>query len=130
MMHSTVRIIFCFAVMVLAGCASQQASVKRANDRVICQKGCEQQYKICSQVCHNNCKDCNQSSALGTACNYKKYTHEQQIQGGVIARELNSFSDPLQCRKISCDCSADYTVCAESCKGLIHKRLQTAPLCC
>ena len=129
-MHSTIRFILFFAVVMLVGCATQKASVKRAHEKVICQKGCEQQYKSCRHACHNNCKECSQSLALGAACNYNKYTHEQQIKGGVIARELNSFRDPLQCRKISCDCSADYNVCAQSCEGLIHKRLQNAPLCC
>lgn len=130
MVHSFFRVILCFVVIGFAGCVSHQVQERRANAQVSCKMSCEQQFKGCSQVCHNNCKECGQFDHLIGSYNYKKYKNEQEIQGGVVARELNSFRDPLQCRKITCDCLADYTVCVQSCKGLIHKRLQIAPVCC
>ncbi len=130
MMHFIVRIILYFAVSALIGCVNHQALSPRSNDQAACKASCAQWLQVCSQVCHNDCKDCNQSAHLNSVKNYRKYKCEQEIQGGFVARELNSFSDPLQCRKITCDCLADYTVCVQSCKGLIHKRLQVAPICC
>jgi hypothetical protein len=35
-----------------------------------------------------------------------------------VSRDLNSYRDPLQCRKVTCDCLADNNVCKASCRGL------------
>ena len=130
MMHPIFRVILCFVLISLAGCVNHQVARLRANDQISCNKSCEQRFKACGEVCHNNCNECAQSAHLDSVRNDNKYKHEQDIRGGVVALELKSFRDPLQCRKITCDCLADYTVCAESCKGLIHKRLQITPVCC
>ena len=129
MMHHIIRFILCFTVILLASCANQ-FSVERINHRAMCINTCKLHVKECSKTCENNCQQCNQLSNDSTSHNYNKYKHEQCVQGGVIARDLNSYRDPLQCRKISCDCLADYTLCAEACDGIIHKRLQIAPVCC
>jgi hypothetical protein len=42
---------------------------------------------------------------------------------------LNSYRDPLQCRKVTCNCHADYQVCIQSCSGVIHKQLRVASAC-
>ena len=130
MAQSIIRVILCFVIIALVGCTSHELSVKRADDKVMCKSACQQRFNTCSQVCHNNCRECGQHSAQSTAKNYRKYKHQQCIQGGIIARDLNSYRDPLQCRKITCDCLADYNVCTEACDGIIHKRLQIAPICC
>lgn len=123
--------LMCWAIAILlSACASQQASVKRANELLLCKKNCQQHLIACSQICHNNCQECSQSAHCKAAHNYYRYRHQQYVQGGILARELNSYRDPLQCRKITCDCAADYKVCTQSCEGLIRKRLQAAPICC
>ena len=128
-----VRTIFCtmlcFVLLGLVACASQQLVVKRINDRGLCKNVCQERLNSCNHECHNNCQECTQGSNCSTARDYNKYKHEQCVQGGIIARELNSYRDPLQCRKTTCDCYADYNVCIQSCNGLIHKRLQAAPVC-
>ncbi len=129
-MYSFTRFIICLAVISLIACTSQQSSVKRVNERAFCKQTCQQQFKKCNKICHNNCRECGASADNSAARNYNEFVHEQQVQGGVLSRELNSYRDPLQCRKVTCDCSADYTVCEQSCNGLIQKRLQVAPVCC
>ena len=131
MMQPMLRIIFCmFTMIALSGCASQKAAVESANKQAVCKLSCQQQFKVCNKLCHNNCRECSKSSQCSTAMNYNKYKHEQIVQGGIVGRELNSYHDPLQCRKTTCNCLADYNVCAQSCTGIIHKRLQVAPVCC
>lgn len=130
MKHSFARIILCFAVMTLVACASQKISVQHAREVRACINHCQQELKNCHQVCHNNCRECSITANCSAVRNYNRYSHEQVIQGGLIARQLKSYRDPLQCRKTTCDCSADYDVCKQSCEGLIHKRLQAGPACC
>lgn len=129
MMHPIIRFILCLAVMTLVACANQASLTPATNAKALCKNTCQQRFKTCSQVCHNTCRECNQASARRTSYTYDNYKHQQCVQGGIIARELNSFRDPLQCRKITCDCFADYNVCTQSCDGIIHKRLQVAPCC-
>ena len=116
MMSKIIHVLLCLSLCILVGCASQRASVQRANDLVSCKNVCKQHLTICSQVCHNNCRECNQSVNRATAMYYNKYKNEQCVQGTMIVRDLNSYRDPLQCCKTTCDCQADYNVCADSCK--------------
>ena len=130
MMHSIVRIILCLGLMALVACAGNNLSIKQANDLATCKMDCQHRLKICSKICHNNCGDCAKAVNCHVVRHYHQYKNEQCVQGGIIARELNSYRDPLQCRKLTCDCSADYSVCTQSCSGLIHKRLQVPSACC
>lgn len=129
-MYSIIRVSLCLVLMSLVACSSLQSSVKRANERTTCIQACQQELKQCNKICQNNCRECGKQAINNASRHYQKFVHEQQVQGGVLARELYSYRDPLQCRKVTCDCSADYTVCTQSCNGLIHKRLQVAPVCC
>ena len=132
-MHSIIRIlriVLCLAFLNLVGCVSYQVSVTNANTKSTCKNTCQHRFNTCNQVCHHSCQECNQSSNQSAVHNFDKYKHEQCVQGGIIARDLNSYRDPLQCRKITCDCRADYNVCTQSCNGIIHKSLQIAPVCC
>lgn len=130
MVYSVARMVLCMAIMALVACATQQASVQCAKNRADCQKNCQERLKICSEVCDNSCQNCSWASKCSAVRQYNKYKQEQYVQGGIIARELKSYRDPLQCRKTTCNCWADYNVCAQSCTGLIHKRLQVGPACC
>lgn len=94
-----------------------------------CKFSCVQQRTVCNKVCTNNCPNCTAHAAQHTENTYKKYMRQEQIQGGIIFRELNSYRDPLQCRKVTCNCSADYNVCIQSCTGIIKKQLRALPYC-
>ncbi len=125
-----IRMVLCAAMLALAACATQPVSVQCAQERAACKNSCKERLKTCNQVCDNGCNECSLDAKCATARNYSRYIHEQNIQGGIIARELNSYRDPLQCRKTTCNCLADFNVCTQSCTGLIHKRLQVGPACC
>ena len=94
-----------------------------------CKVSCKERLVQCSQVCSDSCKRCAISANAGAARNFLRYKHQQEVQGTIVALRLQSYRDPLQCRKSSCDCRADYQVCTQNCKGLIHKRLQVVPPC-
>ena len=91
---------------------------------------CQERFKTCAKVCDKSCKTCSKEASCSAARHYNRMVHEQVVQGGMIARELNSYRDPLQCRKTTCNCQADYTVCKAACTGIIRKRLQVGPACC
>lgn len=129
-MHSILRLILCIAVVSLAACASHKNSVKASHELAACKMKCQQSFNACNQVCFKNCRQCSTCSSAMTAKSYNQYKHQQCVQGGIIARNLNSYRDPLQCRKTTCECPADYRVCIQSCAGVIHKRLQVPPTCC
>lgn len=94
-----------------------------------CQSLCEKRFDKCNQNCRNNCQQCVAYAKQKASENYLYYQHEQYLKGGVIARDLQSYRDPLQCRKITCSCPADFELCMQSCGGIIQKRLQAAPVC-
>jgi hypothetical protein len=126
MVHFFTRITLFIAALLLTACTNPRL----ANDLALCKKGCQHQLNSCSLVCRNNCLQCGKAANCSAARHYNKYKQEQIIQGRVIARELNSYRDPLQCRKVTCNCLADYNVCTQSCEGVLHKRLQPVPACC
>ncbi len=128
-MRSIVRVISCLVIMLLASCASHKTMVKSSQELASCKFSCQQRLDSCNKVCHNNCRECSATSCRAAAGSYDRYKHEQCIKGGIVARNLNSYRDPLQCRKITCECAADYQVCIQSCAGVIHKRLQVASTC-
>lgn len=115
--------IMLFSALLLQGC------VHRPVASPSCLMMCKVKMNDCVKTCHNNCQACNVSACQSTAKNYHKYTHEQIVKGGFIARDLNSYHDPLQCRKVTCNCPSDYNICIQACSGVIHKCLQVAPTC-
>ncbi len=129
-MRSILRVMLACVVVALVGCASQKMAVKSANDKMVCKMACQQRLTACNQVCYKNCPTCTKVANASAARHYSQYKQEQCVQGGIIARDLKSYRDPLQCRKTTCNCWADYSVCVQACAGVIHKRLQIAPVCC
>lgn len=119
----------CSAVYLLVACTNQALMTKHA-ERLSCKMACQQRLKRCQQICRDDCYTCFKEVQKTVNRSYDQYIHELKTQGGVNSRELNSFKDPLQCRKTSCDCSADYEVCAQSCTGLIHKNMKVPSACC
>lgn len=138
-MKNSYRLFCCFFVLLLTACINQaphpQHSAAFAKGQSIspiaaCKKSCQIRMYSCLNSCKDNCKNCQLRSKVSTGKNYARYVHEQCVKGGVIARELNSYRDPLQCRKVTCNCSADFDTCIQSCTGVIQKRLMAAPKCC
>jgi len=123
-MNSILRLLLCCLFICLSGCATQHMQQVKQ-----CKAVCLQKFNECRSTCTNNCPNCSASSSHTSSTNYAKYVHQERIMGGIVARELNSYRDPLQCRKVSCNCSADLSTCAQNCTGIIQKRLEAVPYC-
>jgi len=123
-MNVVLRLIACMVVFLLSSCATVNTTTSGE-----CKQMCIQKLNSCKSICTNNCPNCSASSAYSSTINHAKYVHEQRIVGGYVARELNSYRDPLQCRKVTCNCSADYSACNQKCTGVIRKSLEAVPYC-
>jgi hypothetical protein len=131
MMNFVARVIYpmgilCFSCLFLiSGC------MHRVNPS--CTAACETRYQTCNKVCRNTCSQCTAAAGQSRDRHYGHYINEQYVKGGMIALQLNSFRDPLQCRKVTCSCREDYRICLQSCgsgaSGVIKKYLEHAPLC-
>lgn len=117
------------SLSLLVACQNQRTMIKRM-EQASCKMTCQKRFKICQQACHDNCQTCAMEVQKTVNRSYAQYRHEAYIQGGIDSRELNSFKDPLQCRKTSCDCRADNEVCVQSCTGIIHKNMRVPSACC
>ena len=95
-----------------------------------CIKACKVQQQRCQRQCDDSCALCLKKQKLRALSRYNQYRHERCTTGKSIIRTLQSYYDPLQCKKSSCDCTTDFRVCAEACWGLVNKRLQIAEQCC
>lgn len=94
-----------------------------------CRQACLDKMLICQKACRNNCNDCTAFN-IATAKNaYYCYVHEQRIKGTRLTRTLNSYRNPLQCRKTTCSCPKDYQVCIQACGGQIFKQLKVPSNC-
>ena len=123
-----VRSVLYSAFFLLCSCANNSFF----QDKTVlntCVATCEHRANLCATSCQNNCQNCLASARESTVSGYKHYIHEQCVRGGIITRQLKSYRDPLQCRKITCNCPADYQVCMQSCGGVIHKQLRVASVC-
>lgn len=129
MINFIVRIVFCCSFLFLVSCTHQTPDPKLIGSIVSCTASCDRVFHECRKVCRNNCLQCDSAAAQTTAKNYNRYVCEQQVKGKIVALQLNSFRDPLQCRKTTCSCSTDHQVCIQSCGGVIKKSLKYAPLC-
>ncbi|MCA0403047.1 MAG: acyltransferase [Proteobacteria bacterium] len=114
---------------VVTACTAPSTVPLPYKTRAECKLACAKQAQFCLKECKNNCSNCLCNRSAKTAKSYNRYSNEQKIKGDVCVLELNSFSDPLQCRKMTCSCSADYSVCMQACGGLIHKSLANTELC-
>ncbi|MDF1678418.1 MAG: acyltransferase [Legionellaceae bacterium] len=115
----------------LAGCSlSPKEDARRAQAERACVDECKIKLAACKQRCTDSCKLCEKANRTQMIKRYKTYIHEQCVQGKRVALQLQSFYDPLQCHKTSCDCPADYRVCVGACRGKIRKYLQITPFCC
>ena len=128
-MNSLLRVLCCVVLLYLSGCATQDKTITNGQTLKQCQTICIQHLEACKQNCTNNCRNCSIKSSYTSAVNFTKYVQEKQVQGGIITRGLNSYRDPLQCRKVTCNCPSDFITCKQSCTGVIQKRLRSVPYC-
>jgi hypothetical protein len=125
-----ISVVLC-TLLTIAGCVSVKHSIAPDQEQFkSCKAYCLEQLNQCAHVCGNSCHHCVVSQTVTVSKKYRRYVHQQTVQGGVIARDLKSYRDPLQCRKTTCDCPADYRQCTQTCTGILYKRLQVAPTCC
>lgn len=129
------RFVLCVCILLSVSCAklNQASSVvdkKISTQTNSCYTQCLKRFESCSTTCKNSCKHCMKTSNEEASARYAQYLHEQVIQGGVVARTLQSYRDQLQCCKTTCDCQTDYLVCKQSCSNVYPKKLLVAPKCC
>ncbi|MDP3706405.1 MAG: acyltransferase [Legionellaceae bacterium] len=123
-MRLFVRLFACFMVTLLISCSTYQQMIHHASTLKACRLMCSDRLQQCAHTCQNNERNCTALANAEAAVHFNQYKHQRCVQGEIVALELQSYRDPLQCRKITCACRADYGVCTQSCKGKIHKRLQ------
>ncbi|MDP3268297.1 MAG: acyltransferase [Legionella sp.] len=129
-MNSLLRFFGFILLSALSACTIHpQAKIKPACPVPQCTMMCAQRFETCNQLCTNNCKNCSASSTHTSRENFLKYMHEKRLMGGFVTRRLNSYRDPLQCRKVTCNCKADLMACKQGCTGVVRKGLQTVPYC-
>jgi hypothetical protein len=118
------------ALLFLSACSSSHHQYVESQERRSCIAHCEVLMKQCQGHCQDHCKQCEAEAVGQTQKDYKRYLKERCVQGKSFIRRLQSYHDPLECRKTTCDCPADFRVCVESCRGSIHKQIQVEKSCC
>jgi hypothetical protein len=119
-----IKLILCCLLCCACLVSCTYKSAEERSRIAACQVSCENRAIACKQTCRNNCKGCCASSTKTTVQNYRHYKHEVCVKGDFLTLQLNSFRDPLQCRKTTCDCRDDYQVCMQACSGMVYKSLQ------
>ncbi|MBJ16317.1 MAG: acyltransferase [Legionellaceae bacterium] len=114
----------CF--LLLNACALHQPNTSAIN---VCYQQCQQKLIACRTDCQHACTNCRQGAYQAALENYRAYLHEQAVQCKPVARELQSYRDPLQCRKTTCHCLSDYQICSQACRHNIIKQ-RRAPWHC
>jgi hypothetical protein len=123
------RLVICVACIIMLSCNSMTSSLQSKNTQNQCMQVCFKHLDFCKQHCDNNCRRCSRTATIEARNDYVKYLHEIKIRGGILTRGLNSYRDPLQCRKVTCNCASDFNTCKQGCTGIIHKKLQAIPYC-
>lgn len=127
-MNCLLKLLGCCLVLCAVSCSTQYPLLYKSKAFKQCQLSCLNRYHSCKQQCVDNCQHCSAKSSYSTNKNYQKYGHQQLAQGLAVNRELNSYKDPLQCLKITCNCVADLDTCKQGCTGVIQKELITKPM--
>lgn len=118
----------CISICILIACTKTPIN-SNPTALASCTMICLQHLQSCQDKCTNNCPTCSTDSSYTSTRHYLNYAHEKQMQGDFNTRGLNSYRDPLQCRKVSCNCAADFVTCKQGCTGVIQKKLRTVPYC-
>ncbi|MDP3560645.1 MAG: acyltransferase [Legionellaceae bacterium] len=124
-----VRLVACFMILSLTSCNTYKQYVQHEQTLKACKQVCSQRLQRCEHSCRNNCQNCRAVAMTEAALHFNQYKKQQCLQGEIVALQLQSFRDPLECRKVTCACTPDFDVCVQSCKGRIHKRLRGVAPC-
>lgn len=128
-MQRLFRVTISFFLVMLAACSSYQNYVNSEKELKACRIKCYTIEKKCNATCVNNCNNCSTLAYAQSANRFKMYKHRQLVQGKIVALELQSFKDPLQCRKTTCSCKKDLRVCLQACSGKIYKNFKVVAVC-
>ena len=112
------KILSIFITLLLVSCVSPN------DQREIhaCKDVCQHKSQNCQKVCGDDGRHCLENVMTHTKESYARYVAQQRVQAKDIALELQSFRDPLQCKKITCDCLADARLCAKACNVHLKDR--------
>jgi hypothetical protein len=124
------KLIVVSSMLWFCGCSVKTVQTLSSSSIKVCKMQCQEQFVQCQKVCDDACQSCEAQATEETKKRYEHYQEEKCLQGKAIVRRLQSYRDPLQCLKSSCDCNADRRVCVEACSGDIQKRVQVAEVCC
>lgn len=103
-------------VFLISACHHLSANTSYSVDPVAnCHATCQKHLALCQSTCKDNCSQCSLGAYSEAHRSFVHYVHEQKLRGCEVSRELNSYLDPLQCRKVTCSCSDDYQRCNASC---------------
>lgn len=129
-MKRFLRYILCVLMLGhLVSCTTHYPTTVKKHEVQQCLSLCAQRFDACQKTCIYNCSLCSAAANQKTILNYARYVHEEQVEGGFVTRGLKSYRDPLQCRKVTCNCYADLSVCKQNCTGIIHKQIRTVQHC-
>lgn len=116
------KLFIIISVFLLASCAAKyekyyEFQVPKTKPIEQCVQICQKTKDNCSKMCTNDSQLCKKNQMKQAELAYDSYVREMRVAGNGINRDLNSFYDPLQCSKISCDCERDYRACYKMCGG-------------
>ncbi|OGV25797.1 MAG: hypothetical protein A3F18_05655 [Legionellales bacterium RIFCSPHIGHO2_12_FULL_37_14] len=89
-----------------------------------CENKCRARYAACVPICRDNCSECQAKAIKLSDARDLNYTWRERVIGKILARERNSFRDPLACTKVSCDCQLDLKNCLKLCKHRLTIKLK------
>lgn len=110
--------------LILSSCGYYSQYVDKERQLKSCHLQCNMNLDICNKQCRNNEHKCEVMANMQAALRFKEYKKREITQGQIVNEELQSFKDPLQCRKVTCSCQEDFRVCKQSCTGKIYKHLK------
>lgn len=116
--------------ILMVGCMTHHNTPAQQSNVRLCKEACYKQQATCAKRCNNSCRNCTAASNHAMARHYGNYVRQQYVQGGLIAREPNSYRDPLLCLKTTCDCRADLAQCLQACTGTLQQHYKMVPTCC
>ena len=134
MLKIITKILFISIIVLLAACSAKyekyyEFDVPKAQDGAKCVQICHETKTNCSKMCNNDTQLCQRNQLDHATIAYQSYIKERKVEGDVINRDLNSFYDPLQCSKVSCDCERDYRACYKMCGGKVITKQRCVENC-
>lgn len=129
-MKRIVLSISCLILLGLTACAPYRFLVfkPKTPEQARCLNVCQKHFEACKYTCVHNCRICKTKSNMSTDLRFMQFANQQMVQGQAVNRDTDSYKDPLNCLKISCDCVADLDACEQACTGMVRKRLISHPL--